>query len=242
VRDEEAEMTRARSWVLAAALVGGALALPAGAQDAELLDYEAVRAAMPKMRELSDKGFAFGEKLHVVMDAMDATQDESKLRELRAELRTLLTEYRALKLEQTGVIRPLLRLTTTSMTDEEILRKLRDTDLTSIVWEDANFDKCVRDLSRALEIPIRLQHRVVQKNAVSLRFQKAPAEMILATLCNGFDLRYVIHAGEIIIYKKITPTEERFLDYQKRHPEVKLKYWQKEDASGHVDTSKGGGK
>ena len=52
----------------------------------------------------------------------------------------------------------------------------------------------------------------------------------------------MIHGGEVVIYKKITPTEERFLGYQKRHPEVKLKYWEKEDASGVVDTKKGGAK
>lgn len=232
---------RARSWCVAALVAGGSLAAPAGAQDADLLDYQAVRDTLPKMREMSDQAFGYGEKLHKVMDAMASTADEQTLREHRAEIRRLLTEYRQLKLEQMAVIRPLVRVQTTSLTDDEILRKLRDTDLTSIVWEGSFFDKCVRDLSRALEIPIRLQHRVVQKNTVDMRFQKAPAETILATLCNGFDLRYVIHGGEIVIFKKITPTEERFLDYQKRHPEVKLKYWEKEDASGHVDTSKKGG-
>ena len=93
-----------------------------------------------------------------------------------------------------------------------MLDKLRNTELTSVVW-DANtkFHKAVKDLSNALGFPIRLQHRVVQMNTVELRFSRAPAETILATLCNGFDLRYVIHGGEVVLYKKITPTEERFL-------------------------------
>jgi hypothetical protein len=229
-----------RSWCLAALLAGGVLAAPAGAQD-EFLDYQSVREAMPRMRDISTRGSEFGVKLHKVMDALDATQDVADQRKLREELRVLLTEYRMVKLEMEGVVRPLLKLPQSGLTDQQVLDKLRTTELHGVVWEDAFFDKCIRDLSGALGIPIRLQHRVVQKNTVAMRFQKVPAEMILATLCNGFDLRYVIHSGEIVVYKKITPTEERFLDYQKRHPEVKLKYWQKEDASGNVDT-KGGDK
>lgn len=232
---------RPRSWWIAVGLAGAALATPAGAQD-ELLDYQAVRDALPKMRELSNLGSDFGTKLHKIVDGFDSTQDELEHRRLRGELRQVLGEYKTLKVQQMGVIRPLVRTPTTNLSDDQILAKIRETELTSVVWENANFDKCIRDLSGAIDIPIRLQFRVVQKNKVSMRFQKAPAETILATLCNGFDLRYVTYGGEIVVYKKITPTEERFLDYQKRHPEVKLKYWEREDASGHVDTSKGGKK
>jgi hypothetical protein len=139
-------------------------------------------------------------------------------------------------------IRPLAKLPATELTEEQVLEKLRNTELTSVVWEGAHFDKCIRDLSRALGFPIRLQYRVVQKNTVDLRFSRAPAETILATLCNGFDLRYVIHGGEVVIFKKITPTEERFIKYQEKHPEVKLRYWEREDASGAIDQKKGGGK
>ena len=233
---------RPRTWWWAAALAGGVLASPAGAQSDELLDYAAVRKAMPKMRAESTLGSELGLKLHKTMDALESTQDELRQRELRTELRDTLVEYRATKLRLMEAVRPLTKLPTSNLSDQEVLDKLRLTDLSSVVWEDAFFDKCIRDLSNALGFPIRLQHRVVQKNTVSMRFQKAPAETILAALCNGFDLRYVIYGGEVVIYKKITPTEDRFLEYQKRHPEVKLKYWESEDASGAVDKKKGGGK
>jgi len=233
---------RPRSWWLAAAFAGGVFAAPAGAQDPSLeIDYLAVRKAMPQMQELAQQGNELATGLHKTMDALDSTQDELKQRELREQLRGQLEAYRAKKLESIDVIRPLVNIPTTDLTDEQILEKIRNTELNSVVWDNTFFDKCIRDLSGALEIPIRLQYRVVQKNTVTMRFQKAPAETILATLLNGFDLRYVIHGGEIVIYKKITPTEERFLDYQKRHPEVKLKYWEQEDASGAVDTKKKGG-
>lgn len=233
---------KVRSVCLAAMLAGGLLVLPADAQEQQMLDYQAVRDALPKLREMSNEGTGFSVRLHKVMDALDGTNDPTEQKRLRGELRLALSDYRELKQRQMASIRPLLALPSTNLSDREILDKLRTTELHSVVWDDTFFDKCIRDLSGAIGVPIRLQHRVVQKNTVGMRFQKVPAEMILATLCNGFDLRYVIQGGEIVIFKKITPTEERFLDYQKRHPEVKLKYWEKEDASGHVDTSKGGDK
>lgn len=234
---------RPRSWWCAAAMAGGVLASPAGAQQDDVLDYAAVRDAMPKMKAESARGSELGLKLHKLMDAIESTQDELNQRQLRSELKDTLIEYRATKLRLMEVVRPLTKVPTTDLTDQQVLDKLRLTDLSSVVWEDVFFDKCIRDLSGALGIPIRLQHRVVQKNTVSMRFQKAPAETILAALCNGFDLRYVIYGGEVVIYKKITPTEDRFLEYQKRHPEVKLKYWESEDAGGGMDgKKKGGGK
>lgn len=234
---------RPRTWWCAAVLAGAVAASPAGAQQEELLDYQSVRDAMPRMRELSERGLALGLAFHKTMDALGGASDPAEQKRLREELRKSLLEYRATKLDTIGVVRPLVKLPASPLTDQQVLDKLRNTELTSVVW-DANtrFHKCIRDLSDALGFPIRLQHRVVQMNTVELRFSRAPAETILATLCNGFDLRYVIYGGEIVIYKKITPTEERFLKYQERHPEVKLKYWEKEDASGALDTKKGGAK
>jgi hypothetical protein len=87
-------------------------------------------------------------------------------------------------------------------------------------------------------VPIRLHYRVVQKNKVTFDFQRTRAEAALAFLCNGFDLRYLVYDGEIIVYKKITPTEERFLEYQKKHPDVELRYWDREKADGDYDVKK----
>ena len=41
-----------------------------------------------------------------------------------------------------------------------------------------------------------------------------------------------VQDGEVVVFKKLTPNESRFLEYQAKHPEVKLKYWEREDASG----------
>jgi hypothetical protein len=227
-----------------AALAGAVLAAVPGevtAQDKDL-DAQAVRDAMPRMKELSDQGVAHAVKLHKLLEQLEASQDGVEQKALREEIRTTLAAYREVKAAMITVTRPLVGLETTNLSDREVLDKLKDTELHGVAWSDANFDKCVRDLSKAVGIPIRLQFRVVQKNKVTMRFQKTPAETILAALCNGFDLRYVIHGGEIVVYKQITPTEERFLEYQKRHPEVKLRYWEQEDASGAYSGKKGGGK
>lgn len=228
---------------LAFALPAGLLAFAAAptvtAED-ELLDPALVRAVMPEMKEFSDKGGELVGRLHGVMEKLHATRDELEQRELRGQIRQILTDYRATKVGMIASVRRALKLPKSPLTDEEALSRLQNTDLEGIVWNDAFFDKCIRDLSRAIDVPMRLQYAVIQKNQVAMTFEKAPAEMILATLCNGFDLRYVIHDGEVVIYKKITPLENRFLEYQKRHPDVKLRYWEHEDASG--DVSKKGGK
>lgn len=209
----------------------------AHAQDGAL-DYQAVRDAMPRMKELSDRGAAAATQLHTLMAKLEETADGVEQRALREEIRKTLADYRTVKLEMIAVTRPLTGLTTTTLSDQQILDKIKNTELYGVAWEDTSFDKCVRDLSRAIDVPIRLQFRVVQKNTVTMRFQKTPAETVLAALCNGFDLRYVIYGGEIVVYKQITPTEDRFLEYQKRHPDVKLRYWEQEDASGEYAKNK----
>ncbi|MCG3133935.1 MAG: hypothetical protein HMLKMBBP_01202 [Planctomycetes bacterium] len=235
-------MNAARAAAAALAVAAGSIALaavpsPLPAED-DRLDYQAVRAAMPQMKELAEQGHALVVAVHALVDKLESSADPKEKDALREQIRKSLVEYRAVKSRTISTVRPLVKIPQSKLTDAEVLEKLRGTDLHGISWDGAFFDKCIRDLSEAIGIPIRLQFRVVQKNQVSMLFQKAPAEMILATLCNGFQLRYVIHEGEIVIYKRITPTEDRFLEYQKRHPDVKLRYWESEDASG--DVKKGG--
>lgn len=232
---------RLRPFVFAVPLgIAAFAASPTVTAEDELLDPQLVRAVMPEMKQLSDKGGELVGRLHGIMEKLHATRDELEQRELRGQIRQILTDYRATKTGMIASVRRALKMPSSPLSNEEALARLRGTDLEGIVWNDAFFDKCIRDLSRAIDVPIRLQYSVIQKNQVAMTFQKAPAEMILATLCNGFDLRYVIHDGEIVIYKKITPLENRFLDYQKRHPDVKLRYWEHEDASGDVSKKKGG--
>ena len=68
--------------------------------------------------------------------------------------------------------------------------------------------------------------------------RRAQASTILGSLCNYFELRYVIQDGEVVVFKKLTPNEYRFLEYQEKHPDVKLKYWEREDASGEYKKEK----
>jgi len=208
-----------------------ALAAPAAAQEG-LLDYQGVRDAIPEMQRLSEEASGAAKELHVLVDELEATRDGLKQGQIRERVRARLEGYHETKRTMLDTTRRVLGVEPTGLTDQEVVQKLAETNLLGIHWSDANFDKCVRDLSAAVAIPIRLQHRVVQKNKVTLDFASAKAETVLATLCNGFDLRYVVFDGEVVIYKKITPTEERFLEYQAKHPETKLKYWEREDASG----------
>ncbi len=231
---------RTSCLALASALVGAVIMWGATArgQDAPPLDYQAVQDAIPLMKGLSDRSEQMSRKLHVLVDQLDASQDRTEQQKLRAEIRALLEEYLSLKKEMIQATRQVLGIRPAGYTDQEIVDKLASTNFFGIHWDNASFKKCIQDVSAHLGIPIRLQQRVVQRNTVSLNFAEAPAKTVLSTLCNGFDLRYVVHEGEIVIYKKITPTEERFLEYQKRHPEVKLKYWESEDASGDYKEKK----
>ena len=38
----------------------------------------------------------------------------------------------------------------------------------------------------------------------------------------------VVLDGEVVVYKKLTPTETRFVEYQKKHPNAELRYWERE--------------
>lgn len=219
------------------------LARPASAQDPdyEYLDYPVVRQAIPTMKELSDQAGENGRKLHVLVDQLSQDVGEEKAAELRVEVGKLLEEQLANKTKMVQVTKSILALPRSNLSDQRIFDILHDTELHSIEWKNENFRKCIRDLSAALSVPIRMHHRVVQLNKVEFSFNRQTADTVLAYICNGFDLRYVVYDGEIVVYKKITPTEERFLEYQKRHPETKLRYWDREGAGGAYTPPEGGG-
>lgn len=215
-----------------------------GKEDLPELPYEKIRDALPRMGELAKQGGENGVHLHALADKLTEDNTPEREKELRLELRDRLQRHIEIKQQVVAVTKGVLGLekplvngrpVDRVMTEEQIREKLANTMLNDIFWKKDSFKKCLRDLERALKIPIRMQYHVVQRNTVDYKFRSLPAETVLGTLCSGFDLRYLVFEGEIIVYKKITPNEERFLDYQRKHPDVKLKYWERENADGSYD-------
>lgn len=221
----------------AAVLLLSAAASAAHAADKQL-DYKKVRDALPIMRDISDRGTEANLAVQQKMDRLLKTDSEEEALAVRKELAVVLEQMLDNKREMVKVTKDLLELPRSPLSDQQIYDRLAETTFQDVHWADANFDKCMRDISREVGVPIRLHYRVVQKNKITFDFQRTRAEAVLSYLCTGFDLRYVVYDGEIIVYKKITPTEERFIEYQKRHPDVELRYWDREKASGEYDVKK----
>ena len=227
---------RSRNTLLVAALAAGAaLAAPgterASGQD-KLLDYELVQRTLPRLRELGDKSGADMQTMHALIEKLDSGLTTPERAATRAEIKATVESYMATKQDLKRVLREVLEIPPVQRTDAEVLSAIHETELFDINWNDATFRKCMKDLSNALGVRVRLAYHVVQMNTVSMRFRRAQASTILGSLCNYFELRYVIQDGEVVVFKKLTPNESRFLEYQAKHPEVKLKYWEREDASG----------
>jgi hypothetical protein len=204
----------------------------------EPLDYKKIRDALPIMRDISDRGAEANLAVHEKMDRLLKTDSQEEALAVRKQLAADLEKMLAAKREMVAATKDLLALPRSALSDQEIFDTLTERTFNDVHWANANFDKCMRDISREVGVPIRLHYRVVQKNKVTFDFQRTRAEAALAFLCNGFDLRYLVYDGEIIVYKKITPTEERFLEYQKKHPDVELRYWDREKADGDYDVKK----
>ena len=227
---------RSRKTLLVAALAAGAaLGAPGGAPargQEKLLDYELVQRSLPRLSELGEASGAAILEMHELFEKLDTGQTTPERVATRKELKESVERYMSTKKELKRVLREVLELPAVARTDEEILKAIHETELFDINWNDDTFKKCMKDLSKALGVRVRLAYHVVQMNTVTMRFRRAQASTILGSLCNYFELRYVIQDGEVVVFKKLTPNEYRFLEYQQKHPEVKLKYWEREDASG----------
>ena len=225
-----------------AAGAGLALAVAPAEQEAlgkdKLLDYERVQRTLPQLSEIGDRATASMLKLHELTEKLDTGLTTPEKKQVRTEVGDTIRDYMAAKHETKEALRPLLDLPYSKHSDEAVMRIIHETELHEIHWRDASFRKCIRDLSGALGIKIRMAYNVVQMNMVTMDFRSANASTILGSLCNYFQLRYVIQDGEVMLFKRLTPNEERFLEYQKKHPGVKLKYWEREDASGEYKKEK----
>ena len=234
-----------RKTLMAAAFAAGAglaaLAAPAG-EDAlgrdKLLDYERVQRALPQMSEIGDQATADMLKLHELTDKLDTGLTTPERKQVREEIGETIRSYMGAKQQTKKLLAPILGIRTSKHTDEEVMRIIHETELHEIHWNDVPFRKCIKDLSGALGIKIRMAYNVVQMNMITMDFRSANASTILGSLCNYFQLRYVIQDGEVMLFKRLTPNEERFLEYQEKHPTVKLKYWERESASGEYKKEK----
>ncbi len=236
-------MPRPIITIAATLALGAALAAP-GSEPAhggeKLMDYELVQRVIPELRELNKHGSENIAKLHALFDELDGeaaitTPERKKLGEAA---KVTLEDHLATKKEVVAKLRTAVDLPATGRADKEVMAKLHGTTLHGIRWNDATFRKCVNDLAGALGLRIRMAYHVVQMNRVSLDFNEANAATVLTSLCNFFHLRYTVVDGEIMLFKKLTPNEERYLDYQKKHPEAKLRYWDRETAGGEYDKEK----
>ena len=228
-------MRQRKSLIVAALAAGAALAAPAGGPargQEKLLDYDLVQRTLPRLGELGDKSGAQMIRMHDLVAKLDTGLTTPERKATRAEIKEAVETYMGTKQEMKQVLREVLDIPPVRRTDEEIMSAIHETELFDINWNDDTFRKCMKDLSAALGVRVRLAYHVVQMNTVTMRFRRAQASTIVGSLCNYFELRYVIQDGEIVIFKKITPNESRFLEYQEKHPDVKLKYWEREDASG----------
>jgi len=232
------------SLIVAAFAAGAGLALlvAPGEQQAlgkdKLLDYERVQRTLPQLAELGGKANADMLALHDLTEKLDEGLTTPERKKLRGEIGDTLRSYMATKQGNKDVLRGVLDIKLSARADEEVMRILHETELHEIHWTDATFRKCIKDLSGALGFKIRMAYNVVQMNMVSMDFRSAQASTILGSLCNYFKLRYVIQDGEMMLFKRLTPNEVRFLEYEKKHPGVKLKYWDRETASGEYKKEK----
>jgi hypothetical protein len=212
-----------------------ALAAPGGeharGQD-KLLDYELVQRTLPQLKELGGKSGTAMQRMHELTEKLESGLTTPERKATRAEIKQTVESYMGTKQEMKQVLRQVLEIPVIRRTDEDVMKAIHETELFDINWNDATFRKCMKDLSKALGVRVRLAYHVVQMNTVTMRFRRAQASTILGSLCNYFELRYVIQDGEVVVFKKLTPNESRFLEYQAKHPDVKLKYWEREDASG----------
>ncbi len=227
---------RPRTTVLCAALVAGAALAAPGTPDARgedgMLDYGLVQRTLPKLKELGEASGKDMLTLHDLVDKLDTGLTTPERKETRAQVKSTLEHLMQTKRGVVSEMRGVLNLPVTGRTDRDVMNVIHSTELHNIAWDDVTFRKAIKDLSAAMGVRIRMAYHVVQMNRVSMRFGRAPASTVLGSLCNYFELRYTVEDGEVILFKKFTPNEVRFLKYQEKHPDVRLKYWEREDASG----------
>ena len=222
----------------AAALAVAAFAAPAPcpaqeviayAEGRPVVDYEAWKAAVPEMREITKRTFALVTELHECMDRLSAAEsDPAKQAEERLKARDMLLRYRADKDTLVNIVDRCLKTPPPAETNLEIKERLRATELVGVSWNKTKYIDCLRDLARELRLRIVMHPDVLKFNTVEAVFPKTSADGILRQMTFGFDCEYVLHKGEVVIIKTIKRNDKRLEDYREKHPD--WKYWRPKDA------------
>jgi len=226
------------SRILAAAGAAAALAAPgespaqevlAYAEGRPVVDYDAWKAAVPEMREISKRTMEFVKELHECMERLSAAEsDAAKQAEERLKARDLLLKYRQDKAALVRLVDRCLATPPAAETDLQIRQRLRDTELVGVTWSKTKYIDCLRDLARELRLRIVLHPDVLKFNTVEATFPKTSADGILRQMTFGFDCEYILHNGEVVIIKAIKRNDKRLEQYREQHPD--WKYWRPKEA------------
>src|SRR5688572_1094472 len=117
------------------------------------IDYEAFKASVPRFKELGNEALEQAKLLLETMEKLSATEkDDAASRAARAEARELLVRFRDNKVKVAALADTVMKRAGTPESDLEILKRIRQTELVGISWNQTKFIDCLRDLAAALNV------------------------------------------------------------------------------------------
>ena len=148
--------------------------------------------------------------------------------EERAKTRDLLIRYREEKARLVRAVDRCLKTPAASESDLAILKRLRETELVGVSWNETRYVDCMRDLARELKLRVLMHPDVLKFNTVEATFPKTSADGVLRALTSGFDCEHIVYNGEVIVIKAIKRNDARLQKWLDEHPG--WKYWRPKDA------------
>jgi hypothetical protein len=209
------------------------LALPAGAQSnkdfelGDLVDLPLFFKEMDNLEALRLEARQLMINLDNLMKKLGEQPEPAEEKKLRAEVQQDLLELRRIKKTHIEKVNPIIRQEPSTLSDMDVLTRLRDTSLGSLDWQNKYFKDACAAITEVTGVKIWMNPKVNQFNGVFLRMPNAGAGTVLKFICHGFDLKWIVFEGQIYITKKIGPNEDRLQAYEKRHG--KIDYWRHED-------------
>lgn len=197
-------------------------------------DYEAFWAAVPRVKELARESLKQATDLHEAMEKLAKSENDAVGAKIsRAEARDLLEKYRANRLEYLKLLDVCLKTPAPKDEDLEILKRLRETELLGVKWNQTKFIDCMRAIAQACNIRILIHPDVLKFNTVEAEYPRASADGLLRALTSGFDAEFIVFHGEVIIIKTIKRNDKRLLKYLDKHPD--WKYWRPEEVKPQAE-------